>query len=145
MPADERPSVCQNALAGGRLWANLLFRLGVTRFKRESMIDRNTSRATKTRLHETGLPQFDEVSFNKGLSDEFRGNKWWPAAGTEPLSYTAGYQEAGVHNPRTESDPRADPSQEPTPPDRVTESRNGHHYRVRRCAAWGCWIIAAPL
>jgi hypothetical protein len=56
----------------------------------------------------TGLPQFDGVSFSKGFSDGFRGNKWWPGPGTEPLSYAAGYQESGVLNPRTWPDPGAD-------------------------------------
>jgi hypothetical protein len=59
-------------------------------------------------LHRTGLPQFDEASFSKGLSDGFHGNAWWPGAGTEPLSYAVGYQEAGAY--RTES---SDPSVEP--------------------------------
>ncbi len=86
------------------------------------MIDRNTSQATKPLLHKTGLPQFDQASFDKGLSDGFRGRGWWPGPGTEPLSYAAGYQKAGVRNPRIESDPGADLSQEPTPPDRVTGS-----------------------
>jgi hypothetical protein len=84
------------------------------------MIDRNTSRATKPLLHRTGLPQFDQASFNKGLSDGLRGQVWWPGPGSEPLSYAAGYQEAGVRNPRTESGPGADLNQKPTPPDRVT-------------------------
>jgi hypothetical protein len=53
-------------------------------------------------LHKTGLPQFDQASFNKGLSDGFRGHTWWPGAGIEPLSYAAGYQESGVRNPRTQ-------------------------------------------
>jgi hypothetical protein len=84
------------------------------------MIDRDMSHATKPLLHKTGLPQFDQASFNKGLSDGLRGQVWWPGPGSEPLSYAAGYQEAGVRNPRTESDPGADMNQEPTPPDRVT-------------------------
>jgi hypothetical protein len=58
----------------------------------------------KSILHKTGLPQFDQESFNKGLSDGRRGAVWWPGAGTEPLSYTVGYREAGVRNPRTEPD-----------------------------------------
>jgi hypothetical protein len=86
------------------------------------MTDRNTSDATRALLHKRGLPQFDPASFNKGLSDGFRGQVWWPGPGTEPLSYAAGYQEAGVRNPRTESEPVADLSPEPTPPDRVTGS-----------------------
>ncbi len=86
------------------------------------MIDRDTSHATKPLLHKRGLPQFDQASFNKGFSDGFRGHVWWPGPGTEPLSYAAGYQEAGVRNPRTESDRGADLNQEPTPPDRVTGS-----------------------
>jgi hypothetical protein len=65
----------------------------------------------------TGLPQFDGVSFSKGFSDGFRGNKWWPGPGTEPLSYAADYQESGVLNSRTRPDPGADLSPEPTPPD----------------------------
>jgi hypothetical protein len=68
-------------------------------------------------LYKTGLPQFDQASFNKGLSDGFRGHAWWPGAGIEPLSYAAGYQESGVLNPRTRPDPGADLSAEPTPPD----------------------------
>jgi hypothetical protein len=56
----------------------------------------------KSVLHKTGLPQFDQESFNKGLSDGRRGAVWWPGAGTEPLSYTVGYREAGMRNPRTE-------------------------------------------
>jgi hypothetical protein len=86
------------------------------------MIDRKTSDATRPLLHKRGLPQFDQASFNKGLSDGFSGQVWWPGPGTDPLSYAAGYQEAGVHNPRTESDSVADLSPEPTPPDRVTGS-----------------------
>ena len=86
------------------------------------MIDRNTSHATKRLLHKTGLPQFDQASFDKGMSDGFRGRVWWPGPGTEPLSYSAGYQEVGVHNPRTESDPGADLNQEATPPDHATRS-----------------------
>jgi hypothetical protein len=54
------------------------------------------------RLHKTGLLHFDQTSFDKGLSDGFRGQVWWPGPGTEPLSYAVGYQESGVHNPRTE-------------------------------------------
>jgi hypothetical protein len=69
------------------------------------MIDRNTSYATKPLLHKTGLPQFDGMSFSKGFSDGFRGNKWWPGPGTEPLSYAAGYQESGVLNPRQTPEP----------------------------------------
>jgi hypothetical protein len=60
--------------------------------------------AMKPLLHKTGLPQLDQASFNKGLSDGFRGHAWWPGAGTEPLSYAAGYQESGVRNPKTESE-----------------------------------------
>jgi hypothetical protein len=56
-------------------------------------------------LHKTGLPQFDEESFNKGLSDGFRGCKWWPGPATEPLSYAAGYQEGGRVSPRIEAAP----------------------------------------
>jgi hypothetical protein len=70
------------------------------------MVDTNTSHATKPLLHKTGLPQFDQASFNKGFSDGFRGHVWWPGPGTEPLSYAAGYQESGVINPRTQSRPR---------------------------------------
>jgi hypothetical protein len=86
------------------------------------MIDRKTSSTTKRLLHKTGLPQFDQASFDKGLSDGFRGRVWWPGPGSEPLSYAAGYQEAGLHNPRTELAPGADLDQEAAPPDRVTES-----------------------
>ena len=82
------------------------------------MVDTNTSHATKPLLHKTGLPQFDQASFNKGFSDGFRGHVWWPGPGTEPLSYAAGYQESGVLNPRTRPDPGA-MSPEPTPPDVV--------------------------
>ncbi len=53
-------------------------------------------------VHRTGLPQFDQESYNKGLSDGQRGAVWWPGVGTEPLSYTVGYREAGVRNPRTD-------------------------------------------
>ena len=42
----------------------------------------------------TGLPQFDRASWEKGFSDGFRGNVWWPGHGIEPLSYSAGYTEA---------------------------------------------------
>jgi hypothetical protein len=86
------------------------------------MIDRNTSHATKPLLHKTGLPQFDGVSFSKGFSDGFRGNKWWPGPGTEPLSYAAGYQESGVFNPRTRPDTGAELSPEPTPHDVIVGS-----------------------
>ena len=55
-------------------------------------------------LHKTGLPQFDQASFTKGLSDGFRGLAWWPGPGIEPLSYAAGYQESGVRNPRTRAE-----------------------------------------
>jgi hypothetical protein len=58
----------------------------------------------KSVLHRTGLPQFDQESYNKGLSDGTREAVWWPGAGTEPLSYTVGYREAGMRNPRTEPD-----------------------------------------
>ena len=53
-------------------------------------------------LHKTGLPQFDQESFNKGLLEGSRGGVWWPGPGTEPSSYTVGYQESGARNPRTE-------------------------------------------
>ena len=86
------------------------------------MVDTNTSHATKPLLHKTGLPQFDQASFNKGFSDGFRGHVWWPGPGTEPLSYAAGYQESGVINPRTQPDPGADLSPEPTPPDVIVGS-----------------------
>jgi hypothetical protein len=46
------------------------------------------------RLHKTGLPQFDQASFDRGLSDGFRGHVWWPGPEFEPLSYTSGYEEA---------------------------------------------------
>jgi hypothetical protein len=59
--------------------------------------------AVKPLLHKTGLPQFDQASFTKGLSDGFRGHAWWPGPGIEPLSYASGYRESGVRNPRTES------------------------------------------
>ena len=47
------------------------------------------------------MPSCD-ISFDKGLSDGFRGHVWWPGPGIEPLSYTVGFQEAGVRNPKTE-------------------------------------------
>jgi hypothetical protein len=68
-------------------------------------------------LPKTGLPRLDQPSWDKGFSDGFRGNVWWPGPGTEPLSYAAGYQESGVLNSRTRPDPGADLSPEPTPPD----------------------------
>jgi hypothetical protein len=86
------------------------------------MVDRNTSHPTKPLLHKTGLPQFDQASFNKGFSDGFRGHVWWPGPGTEPLSYAAGYQESGVLNPRTRPDPGANLRPEPTPPDVIVGS-----------------------
>jgi hypothetical protein len=52
----------------------------------------------------TGLPHLDLPSWEKGYSDGFRGNVWWPGPGIEPLSYSAGYQEA-----RAERDPGAEP------------------------------------
>ena len=61
-------------------------------------------------VHRTGLPQFDEESYNKGLSDGHRGAVWWPGAGTEPLSYTVGYREAGIRNPRTDRPATANPA-----------------------------------
>jgi hypothetical protein len=33
------------------------------------------------------------ASWEKGLADGRRGLVWWPGAGTEPLSYAAGYTE----------------------------------------------------
>jgi hypothetical protein len=42
----------------------------------------------------TGLPWLDRKSWEKGLSDGFRGQVWWPGPESEPLSYTAGYEEA---------------------------------------------------
>jgi hypothetical protein len=65
-------------------------------------------------LYKTGLPQFDQASFNKGLSDGFRGHAWWPGAGIEPLSYAAGYHESGVRNPRTQ--PEAETANEGVAP-----------------------------
>lgn len=65
-------------------------------------------------LYKTGLPQFDQASFNKGLSDGFRGHTWWPGAGIEPLSYAAGYHESGVRNPRTQ--PEAETANEGVAP-----------------------------
>src|ERR1700676_1096806 len=66
----------------------------------------------------TGLPHLDLASWEKGFSDGSRGNVWWSGRGPEPLSYTAGYREAGVRNPRTEPDPGA----EPRPPSRIAGS-----------------------
>ena len=57
----------------------------------------------------TGLPHLDLASREKGFFDGSRGNVWWPGPGTEPLSYTVGYREAGVRNPRTEPDAGAGP------------------------------------
>ena len=68
----------------------------------------------------TGLPHLDLASWEKGFSDGLRGNVWWPGPGTEPLSYTVGYREAGVRNPRTEPDPGAGPRS--TPFSRIAES-----------------------
>jgi|ERR1700722_7942507 hypothetical protein len=65
-------------------------------------------------LHKTGLPQFDQASFDKGLSDGFRGHTWWPGAGIEPLSYATGYQESGSRNPRTQ--PRTETANEEVAP-----------------------------
>jgi hypothetical protein len=75
----------------------------------------------KTLPTKTGLPHLDLASWEKGFSDGFRGNVWWPGPGTEPLSYTVGYQEAGVCNPRTEPDPGVEPRS--TPPNRLAGSR----------------------
>jgi hypothetical protein len=61
------------------------------------------------KLHKSGLPQFDQASFDKGLADGFRGHTWWPGPGIEPLSYAVGYQEAAKYAPRTP------PSDEPRP------------------------------
>jgi hypothetical protein len=58
-------------------------------------------------LHKTGLPQFDQASFDKGLEDGFHGRAWWPGPGIEPLSYAAGYQEGTKYAPRT--DPTVEP------------------------------------
>jgi hypothetical protein len=58
-------------------------------------------------FHKMGLPEFDEASFDKGVSDSFRGHEWWPGPGIEPLSYAAGYQKARVeHGLKTADDPR---------------------------------------
>jgi hypothetical protein len=42
----------------------------------------------------TGLPRLDCTSWEKRLSDGFRGHVWWPGAGIEPLSYAVSYKEA---------------------------------------------------
>jgi hypothetical protein len=42
----------------------------------------------------TGLPWLDRKSWEKGFSDGSRGQVWWPGPESEPLSYTAGYEEA---------------------------------------------------
>jgi hypothetical protein len=71
----------------------------------------------------TGLPHLDLASWEKGFSDGFRGNVWWPGPGTEPLSYAVGYREAGVRNPRTELDAGVEPRPRSTPPNRLAGSR----------------------
>jgi hypothetical protein len=55
--------------------------------------------------HKSGLPRFDQESFTKGVSDVFRGCKWWPGPGTDPL----GQKRAGreVSKPSSASRPFA--------------------------------------
>src|ERR1019366_9020896 len=53
----------------------------------------------------TGLPHLDLASWEKSFPDSSRGNVWRPGPGTEPLSYTVGYREAGVRKLRTEPNP----------------------------------------
>ena len=54
----------------------------------------------------TGLPQFDRASWEKGFADGFRGLVWWPGPGTEPLSYSSGYTEAQTaRNLKAEPEP----------------------------------------
>jgi hypothetical protein len=79
--------------------------LGSRDFPSELSFDHGKGDAAMKTLHKTGLPQFDQESFNKGLSDGFRGYKWWPGPATEPLSYAAGYQEGGRSSPRIEAAP----------------------------------------
>jgi hypothetical protein len=56
----------------------------------------------------TGLPRLDRESWDKGFSDGFRGHKWWPGPGTEPLSYASGYTAA--------LEPRSEPKMDPQAP-----------------------------
>jgi hypothetical protein len=42
--------------------------------------------------------RIDRASWDKGVADGRRGSVWWPGAGTEPLSYAAGYTE-GLADP----------------------------------------------
>jgi hypothetical protein len=60
----------------------------------------------------TGLPRLDRASWDKGFADGFHGHVWWPGAGTEPLSYAAGYTEA-----QAEREPGAEPRPWSPPPD----------------------------
>jgi hypothetical protein len=60
----------------------------------------------------TGLPRLDRASWEKGFSDGFRGHKWWPGPGTEPLSYSSGYTAA--QEPRAEPERPQAPNLEPT-------------------------------
>jgi hypothetical protein len=55
----------------------------------------------------TGLPRLDHASWEKGFSDGFRGQVWWPGTGTEPLSYAVGYKEAQYERDEPKSTPLA--------------------------------------
>jgi hypothetical protein len=54
----------------------------------------------------TGLLRLDRPSWEKGFSDGFRDQVWWPGPGIEPLSYSSGYTEAQAERGRARAETR---------------------------------------